>query len=415
MNRGEDIFGRVKGWDSERLKQARILVVGAGALGNEVLKNLALLGVGQIGIMDFDQIVPHNLSRSVLYRLADALAGASKVEAAARALREINPDIQLIQIPGDVIAGLGLGLLRKMDVVIGCLDNRLARLYLNRLCWRAGVPWVDGGILQLSGQVCAYVPDDSCYECQLSQAEWHEIRQRLGCADMAQRYAQAGLAVTTPLAASVIGAVQVQEALRLLFQAPSERKGGQMFSYEGAQLSTSTYTRRGLQPDCLSHATWKEIHVLPSLSHETRLKDLLKMLEEELECKDPVVVLPHGVGVALAGMRSKVLHAVVIPKPYLSDALAASYRSEAGEVVGIPKGALWEEAGASFPYLDVPLWRLGIPFGDVLQIKDGKNRLYVEAGGDLLALSFQEREVLVPNPWLTHDVRSSGSVGGDQG
>jgi molybdopterin/thiamine biosynthesis adenylyltransferase len=208
MSRGDEIFSRVHGWEAGRLGQAHILVVGAGALGNEVLKNLALLGIGRISILDFDQVEPHNLSRSVLYRAEDARLGRAKAQAAAQAILALHPEVQVQIFCGDVGSDLGLGLLRQVDVVIGCVDNRLARLYLNRLCWRAGVPWVDGGILQLSGQATAYVPGHSCYECQLSTAEWTDIRARMGCADMAERYAQAGMQVTTPLAAALIGAIR---------------------------------------------------------------------------------------------------------------------------------------------------------------------------------------------------------------
>src|SRR6476619_5693457 len=80
-------------WRQERLAAARILVVGAGALGNEVLKNLALLGVGTVYVIDLDLVEPSNLSRSVLFRAEDG--GRPKAEVAARRAREINPDVAM--------------------------------------------------------------------------------------------------------------------------------------------------------------------------------------------------------------------------------------------------------------------------------------------------------------------------------
>src|SRR5688500_19219093 len=88
----EDRFARFKligWWDQARLARARVLVIGAGALGNEIVKNLALLGVGNLFISDMDRIENSNLSRSVLYRETDN--GAFKAAAAARSAKEIHP------------------------------------------------------------------------------------------------------------------------------------------------------------------------------------------------------------------------------------------------------------------------------------------------------------------------------------
>jgi len=101
------------------------MVIGAGALGNEVIKNLALMGVGYIFILDFDKIEAANLSRSVLFREADN--NRSKAEIAAARAKSINPQVHVQYLNGDVTTQLGLGIIRRMDAVIGCLDNREAR------------------------------------------------------------------------------------------------------------------------------------------------------------------------------------------------------------------------------------------------------------------------------------------------
>src|SRR5687768_295716 len=80
-------------WDQEKLRRAKILVVGAGALGNEVLKNLALLGIGEVWVVDFDDIEDSNLTRSVLFRARDR--GKNKAVAAADMVRDINPDTRI--------------------------------------------------------------------------------------------------------------------------------------------------------------------------------------------------------------------------------------------------------------------------------------------------------------------------------
>ncbi len=139
-----DRYGRLRlisWWRQERLAVAQVLVVGAGALGNEVLKNLALLGLGTVYLIDLDLVEPSNLSRSVLFRAEDA--GLAKAQVAARRARELNPEITVIPMHGDVITDLGLGLFAEVDLVIGCLDNREARLWVNRQCWKTGTPWID--------------------------------------------------------------------------------------------------------------------------------------------------------------------------------------------------------------------------------------------------------------------------------
>src|SRR5688500_17760500 len=127
-------FKLIGWWDQQRLRRARIVVIGAGALGNEIVKNLALLGVGNLFIADMDRIENSNLSRSVLYRGGDN--GQLKASAAARSAKEIYPDLAVHAFNGNVVHDLGLGVFRWADVVIAGLDNREARLSINRNCWK---------------------------------------------------------------------------------------------------------------------------------------------------------------------------------------------------------------------------------------------------------------------------------------
>ena len=123
-------FGYISWWQQETVRNATVLVIGAGALGNEVLKNLALMGIGNLIIADFDTIEDSNLSRSVLFREKDR--GRRKVDAAAEAVKELNPDVKVKTFHGDINYELGLGVFRHVDVIIGCLDNREARLSIDR-------------------------------------------------------------------------------------------------------------------------------------------------------------------------------------------------------------------------------------------------------------------------------------------
>jgi len=98
-------FDFISWWERKRVEEAKILVVGAGALGNEVIQNLALMGVGYLYIIDFDTIEAANLSRSPLFRESDS--GRSKAEVAAARAKELNPNIHIQYLHGDVTAQLG--------------------------------------------------------------------------------------------------------------------------------------------------------------------------------------------------------------------------------------------------------------------------------------------------------------------
>src|SRR5271156_1281445 len=129
----EDRFSRFRligWWDQERLRNANVVVIGAGALGNEILKNLALLGVRRILIVDLDRIEYSNLSRSVLYRPDDV--GQSKAQTAARAARSLADDAVVHALDANILTQVGLGLFGWADVIIAGLDNREARLWINR-------------------------------------------------------------------------------------------------------------------------------------------------------------------------------------------------------------------------------------------------------------------------------------------
>ena len=130
---GEGVFTLLSWFKKEKVKNARVLVAGAGALGNEVVKNLALFGIGHIYVADFDRIELSNLTRSVLFREEDAYSHAYKADIVAKRAREINPQIEVTPIVGNLFSEVGFGLYRSVDVIIGCLDSRLARYQLNRL------------------------------------------------------------------------------------------------------------------------------------------------------------------------------------------------------------------------------------------------------------------------------------------
>ncbi len=271
-------FERVEWWDQSRLAAARVLVVGAGALGNEVIKNLALLGVGHLAIADMDRVELSNLSRSVLFRAEDA--GRPKAECAARAARELYPEVEARAIVGDVTAALGLGHVRWADVVVGALDNREARVFVNAACARVGRPWIDGGIEVLNGVARGFAPPaTACYECTMSEVDWQLIERRRSCSMLARRALAQGGTPTTPTTASIVGAIQAQEVVKLLHGLPALL--GKGFVFEGA-LHSSYAVSYPIHPECPWHEPVVPIGRLATASAATPLAVVWAAAEREL-------------------------------------------------------------------------------------------------------------------------------------
>lgn len=285
----EDRYSRLRlisWWNQEKLCAAKVLVVGAGALGNEVLKNLALLGVGKVLVIDLDEIEESNLTRSVLFRSSDR--GKSKAVAAAKMLHEINPDTHVVPIHGNVMTDIGLGVFRDVDVVIGCLDNREARLWVNRCCWKVGTPWVDGGIQEISGVAKVFVPPHSaCYECAMTENDYRLISLRYSCPLLKREDLLAGKVPTAPTIASMIAGLQTQEALKLLHGLPVQAGAALVFNGVANNFYTTHYQRR---EDCLSHETYPEAIPLQLSSAKATAKELFAAAKSHFQGDQPLTL-----------------------------------------------------------------------------------------------------------------------------
>ena len=370
----QSVLGHVPGWDITRLSEARVMVVGAGALGNEVMKNLALLGVREMVIVDFDHVEISNLSRSILFRASDQ--EKLKAEVAALRVQEINPQIQTQAIVGDILCDVGFGTIREMDLIFGCLDNRLARLWLNRWAFRAGKPWIGGGILNTSGQVVIYEQEGACYECSLTKQGWEDIQHRMGCPDMAQRYFNNGIQPTTPIAASIIAGTMVQEGLKILFGHERDRLKGQMWLYEGQQLHAEVYELTASNPNCLSHFNWPAPQEVSDVSLTSTLGQVFARLESEFG--EPVWIdLDHPIALEISTLVSKEVYPFVKPLLHLSKEMAESYRKIPQEGLGVPAGKLASRLDRSFPYQEKTLAELGFPPKHVLRVNCKGNKYYI--------------------------------------
>jgi molybdopterin/thiamine biosynthesis adenylyltransferase len=277
----EDRFARfrlISWWDQERLAQARVVLIGAGALGNEILKDLALLGVGRVLVADRDRIENSNLSRSILFRQRDC--GRPKAEVAAVRATEVYPEMRVQPFSGNIVFDLGLGVYRWADVILGGLDNREARVAINQAAARAGKVWIDGAIERLDGVARVFDPATGpCYECTMGENDWKMLEARRSCALLSRDEMELGKVPTTPTTASIIAGVQVQEAVKYLHGL--DTISGQGFVFDGThhQSYLVTYTRK---TDCPSHDADMPVDALPWSVSSTQVGKLLERVRSDL-------------------------------------------------------------------------------------------------------------------------------------
>ena len=372
---GEDRFARfraIKWWDQSLLSRSKVLVVGAGALGNEVIKNLALLGVGNLIILDRDTIEQSNLSRSVLFNSGDE--GKPKASAAANAAARIYPQINAIGRSANVLSDIGLGYFRWADVVVGALDNREARVFVNQACARVGRPWIDGGIDVLNGIVRGFAPPKTaCYECTMGQGDWDLLNKRRSCSLLARRAFAEGGTPTTPTTASVVGAIQAQEVIKHLHGL--EVLVGRGFVFEG--LSHNSFTvGYPISPDCPWHESPAQIEAVQEFNLQTPLREIWEWAQAKLGGLDAIDLSREIVESLQCGACGTTL-SVFKPLDSISDDEARCQRC-GGECT--PR--FIHSIAANSKMLEMTCGQLGLPAWDILWPRHSERALGIELAGD---------------------------------
>jgi adenylyltransferase/sulfurtransferase len=270
-------------WDQEKIRAAKVLVVGAGALGNEILKNLALLGFHNIVVVDLDSIETSNLSRAVLFRSTQI--GRSKAETVANAYRTLLPEATVRPLTTNVMQDCGL--FAWADIILAGLDNREARLWINRSAWKTNRPWIDGAIEGINGVARVFLPGHApCYECTLGETDWAILDRRMSCNLLLHAVTTEGRVPTTPTISSIIAGIQVQEAVKLLHGMPT--LASKAYIFEGLH-HTSYVVDYTENPDCLSHYIFENVVQIPEPSNSLTLGQLLKRAAADL-ASDEVVL-----------------------------------------------------------------------------------------------------------------------------
>ncbi len=190
----------------ERLKAARVLIVGAGGLGSPLGLYLAAAGVGTLGLVDFDEVDESNLQRQVLYGQSDI--GRAKLEVAIERLTDVNPFIRLTAHPTRLDSQNAMDIVAGYDVVVDGSDNFPTRYLVNDACVLAGKPNVYGSIFRFEGQVAVFWGERGpCYRCLFPEPP---------PPGLVPSCAEGGVLGVLP---GIIGSLQANEAIKLVLGA----------------------------------------------------------------------------------------------------------------------------------------------------------------------------------------------------
>lgn len=365
-------FGLMGWWDQDRLTNAHVLVIGAGAIGNELIKNLSLLGVGNVFIADLDEIENSNLSRSILYRAEDC--GRPKAEVASECAKSIYPDIRAQPFVGNIVYDLGLGVYRWADVILGGLDNREARVAINRAASQVGKVWIDGAIERLEGVARVFDPSSGpCYECTMSEVDWQMLEARRSCALLTREEIEQGKVPTTPTTASVIAGIQVQEAVKLLHDLPTISGQGFVFDGTNHQSYLVSYTRLG---DCPSHDAFDTIKTLDWSTGKTQVGEFLERVRADLGAT-AVIETNHDMLASLTCTTCDETEPCYSSLGKVTEQMGLCPTCGTARIPNI-----YHTLGNDPALLDRTLSELGVPPWDILGGRAGMEQCYYEFAGD---------------------------------
>ncbi|MGC1120521.1 MAG: ThiF family adenylyltransferase [Candidatus Methanofastidiosia archaeon] len=216
---------RLEGWNQRKVNQTRVLICGAGALGNELCKSLALLGIGKIYLVDFDFVELSNLNRCLFFRENNAITKAKKAEIVAEKTAELNPEVHVEAIV-DRIENVSTSLYKNIDVALGAVDNRAARYWVNQYCYWNDVPYIDGGFSGFAGSVKVIVPPISaCLACSYSSEDYEDVFRKDPCTGQQIQNDNPKIpSIVT--CSSIVASLQIQEMLKIILGIDSFREKG---------------------------------------------------------------------------------------------------------------------------------------------------------------------------------------------
>jgi len=221
-------------WGQEgqkRLRNATVLLAGAGAIGNEVAKNLAMLGIKRLLIIDNDVVELSNTSRMIFFEGKNQ--GSNKAKVLARNVTSKFPHVESVAWTG-TLESLPLEHVLSADMIVCGLDNVLSRIYLAQLSRTYSIPMVDGGIVGYQGRVQVYAPPDMpCPLCAFPSGDYGRIA---GLRNPCDGPAEETKVPSLPTTISLVSSIQCQEAVKLIIGYRTYLKNGEWPKETGEPL-----------------------------------------------------------------------------------------------------------------------------------------------------------------------------------
>jgi adenylyltransferase/sulfurtransferase len=230
-----------------KLKQARVLLVGAGGLGSPAALYLAAAGVGTLGIADFDLVDRTNLQRQILHGTSNI--GSPKTDSARARLRDVNPHVVVETFPERLTSNNALDMLKPFDIVVDGSDNFPTRYLVNDACVLSGKPNVYGAVFRFDGQVSVFSAlHGPCYRCLYAEPP---------PPDLVPSCAEGGVLGVLP---GIIGSLQALEAIKLIVGV-GEPLVGRLLLFDGRRMQ---FRELALEKDpdcpvCGTHPTVKSL------------------------------------------------------------------------------------------------------------------------------------------------------------
>ena len=247
---------------------------------------------------------------------------------------------------------------------------------------RAGVPWVDGGINALEGVAKVFIPGKNCYACTLEPSALTELKKHTSCAVAIKRNIESGRVPTTPVVASIIGAVQAQEAMKLIHKEALDSGElaslcGKMFCYDGASMTVRLVSHEAWDEDCPVHENWSPVIESP-LTNLNTVEEVLAYIKDKFSTDSAEIVLRNQAFVDFIEDRATgEKYEVMLPETQIPTFI------ENDEVLRTkPMGQFYQHTirniNAKFTHMDLTLRHQGIPTQDVLHVKTNIEEYYLE-------------------------------------
>lgn len=361
----QSVLDEVPGWDAGRLGVARVVLAGAGGLGAEIARQLAMAGVGGLLIADGGRVEPEDVAASGLYRDVDA--GMPRAQLLQARLSALAPDLKTHVVPEGPLA-LGAGVVRNSDLVVAADAPPRARLVLDRWAKRAGKPWIDAFLGVFHGAFRVFDAHlGACFECGMTDGERRALTSALPAAPGAAPLA-------TPATTCVLAGLVAQAAIRVLCprEGVPDPSGSETF-YNGRTdaIGVRPLERRA---EC-AHPAAADVMAGP-WSGETRLGELLRVAREvlgddaRLELDRPIAwkLQCERCGASQQGFRS----ALLLGEHDLACKTCGALR----------RAEVLAQVAAHTPFLAVPVKAMGLPPLPLFLARSARGTVLLEPAGD---------------------------------